>query len=257
MSNCRPQQRGIADWVNIKLLDIAVSPLDAREAASRVALSDGKRLLLNHNLHSAYLHEINPDFRELYRRADWILIDGTPVLWLASLASKSRLASSLRIASPDWILALPEVHMSCKRLFVFGATPESNDKAVSKLRMVLPSWCIAGINGYVGEEVAMDALIKFHPDIVVVGLGMPRQELFLLRHYSQLPEAVYATVGGAIDYLAGVTVLAPRWVGKIGFEWLWRVCLEPRRLWYRYFVEPLLLLRRVLRRLARRRATSR
>lgn len=237
---------GEAEWIQIRMLAIAVTPLTAPEVASVAAdASRGKRLLLNHNLHSAYLYETDSEFRELYRRADWVIVDGTPILWLASWSSRQRLASSLRSGSTDWIASLPGVAVPGRRMFVFGATVESNAKAIDNLRLKLPDWNISGINGYVDDESAIRVMNDFNPDLVIVGLGMPRQERFLLRNYAQLPDATYATVGGAIDYLAGATNLAPRWVGKFGAEWLWRLVCEPRRLWHRYLVEPILLFSRV------------
>ncbi|BBZ06404.1 hypothetical protein MDOR_05730 [Mycolicibacterium doricum] len=111
---------------------------------------------------------------------------------------------------------------------------------------MLPQWTVSGVDGYVSSDIALTRIIDFDPDLVLVGLGMPRQELFLLSHLAQLPDATYATVGGAIDYLAGTTRLAPRWLGRFGLEWVWRLVNQPRRLAHRYLVEPLLLLIRVL-----------
>lgn len=234
------------DWIKIGLLDIEVSPLTAHETASIVtSMSGRKRLLLNHNLHSAYMHETDTEFRELYQLADWVIIDGTPILWLASWASGHRLSHALRIGSTDWIAALPQVELSAQRLFVYGATAQSNARAVDNLRSLLPNWNISGIDGYIDHQAAIAAIEYFRPDLVIVGLGMPLQERFLLRNYSRLPDAIYATVGGAIDYLAGAKQLAPRWISRVGAEWLWRLLCEPQRLWRRYLVEPLLLIGRI------------
>lgn len=237
-------------WVRIDPLEISVTPLTAPEVAEIVANASGKRLLLNHNLHSAYLHEVDSRFRELYRRATWVIVDGAPILWLTSRFSTTRLGSSWRVSSTDWLDALSRVNSS-GRLFIFGATASSNEKAVDALRRKLANWTISGVDGYVDDEVAVKAITDFNPDLVIVGLGMPRQEHFLLRNFDHLPAATYATVGGAIDYVGGSNRLAPRWLGSLGLEWLWRLANEPRRLAYRYLIEPLLLLRRVVPRALR------
>ncbi|WP_082967798.1 WecB/TagA/CpsF family glycosyltransferase [Mycolicibacterium monacense] len=205
------------------------------------------RLLLNHNLHSAYLHDADATFRELYRRADWIVIDGTPVRWLASFSAQTKLTPNYRIGSTDWIAALPQLDAS-RRLFVYGANADSNARAVKNLSAMLPRWTVTGVDGYVSKDLALTRIREFYPDLVLVGLGMPRQEHFLMSQLTNLPDATYATVGGAIDYLAGTTRLAPRWLGRFGLEWVWRLANQPRRLAHRYLVEPLLLLTRVLRR---------
>ncbi|WP_193046302.1 WecB/TagA/CpsF family glycosyltransferase [Mycolicibacterium baixiangningiae] len=243
-TNCAGQ------WVRIDPLDISVTPLTAPEVAEIVANASGKRLLLNHNLHSAYLHDVDSRFRELYRRATWVIVDGAPILWLTSQFSTDTFGTSWRVSSTDWLEALTRVHSS-GRLFIFGATADSNQKAVDVLRGRLTNWAISGVDGYVNDEVAVKAITDFNPDLVIVGLGMPRQEHFLLRNFDGLPAATYATVGGAIDYVGGSTRLAPRWLGSLGLEWLWRLLNEPRRLAHRYLIEPVLLLRRVVPRVLR------
>lgn len=238
-----------AERINIPFLDIAVTPLTAWQTAEVVTSSTGRQLLLNHNLHSAYLHEVDDKFRALYSLANWIVIDGTPIRWLASRSSH-RIRSAYRTGSTDWIAALPRCQVK-RRLFVFGATLESNEAAVGNLRSALPDWTIAGLNGYVSEESALTSIAAFKPDIVLVGLGMPRQERFLLAHLHELPEAMYVTVGGAIDYVAGATRLSPRWLARFGLEWLWRLANQPRRLAYRYLIEPIKLFGLVASRTAR------
>lgn len=229
-----------SEWIHVPVFDIAVTPLTASEAATVATCSSGKQILLNHNLHSAYLHEIDDKFRELYSLADWVVIDGTPIRWLASRSSRKKFGSAYRIGSTDWIAALPLCDVN-RRLFVFGATVESNEAAVENLRRVLPGWTVKGLNGYVGDDAALTSIRAFEPDIVLVGLGMPRQEQFLLAHLPGLPPAVYATVGGAIDYVAGVTRLSPRWLARFGLEWIWRLANQPRRLAHRYLIEPVKL----------------
>lgn len=237
-------------WIRIDPLEISVTPLTASGVAAIVANTSGKRLLLNHNLHSAYLHEVDSRLRELYRRANWVIVDGAPILWLTSRFSTTSFGPSWRVSSTDWLDALSGVNSS-GRLFIFGATASSNEKAVDALRRKLENWTISGVDGYVGDEVAVKAITDFKPDLVIVGLGMPRQEHFLLSNFDRLPAATYATVGGAIDYVGGSARLAPRWLGSLGLEWLWRLLNEPRRLAHRYLIEPLLLLRRVVPRALR------
>lgn len=244
--------------IKLGVLDISVTPMNAQQVASTAAVPSGKRLLLNHNLHSAYLHDTDLRFRKLYELADWVVVDGTPILWLSSFFARVWLPPSYRTSSTDWIAALPHIEAS-GRLFVYGATASSNARAVDHLRGDLARWTVSGVDGYTDDKTAVELINQFQPNLVIVGLGMPRQEHFLLRNFSQLPEATYATVGGAIDYLAGTTRLAPRWLGRFGIEWAWRLLNEPRRLAYRYLVEPIRLLRRIVvrnlcgRRRARRR----
>jgi N-acetylglucosaminyldiphosphoundecaprenol N-acetyl-beta-D-mannosaminyltransferase len=117
------------------------------------------------------------------------------------------------------------------------------------LRELLPTSTVSGVNGYIASSEAVAAIQVFQPDLVLVGLGMPRQEYFLLENLESLPPSTYATVGGAIDYIGGTTTLAPRWLGRVGLEWAWRLAHDPRRLANRYLVEPFALLARMLGRI--------
>ncbi|MDP3379476.1 MAG: WecB/TagA/CpsF family glycosyltransferase, partial [Brevundimonas sp.] len=74
--------------------------------------------------------------------------------------------------------------------------------------------------------------------VLLVGMGMPRQEIWIADHLDALPDCVVLNVGAAFDYEAGVQKAAPRWMGKAGLEWLYRLAVDPRRLFHRYCVEP-------------------
>lgn len=202
-------------------------------------------LLLNHNLHSAFLYRSEDWYREFYDRATRIIIDGFPILVLAGL----RRTPSFRVGSTDWLARLGNLENdrgdSPYRIFVFGGTEEVNARAQVALRQRSAELSVVGHHGYLAsksdELEVVERMRDFRPDLVLVGLGMPRQEQFILNHFNQLPPAYYATVGGAIDYVAGASVLAPRWIGAVGFEWLWRLLNDPRRLARRYLIEPFAL----------------
>ena len=98
------------------------------------------------------------------------------------------------------------------------------------------------------EDKAAAWLTGLAPQLVLLGLGMPLQEQVLRRRLAMLPPAVYCTVGGAIEQLAGVQKLAPRWIGRLGLEWAWRLLLHPQRVAYRVFAEPWVLLGLLVRR---------
>lgn len=231
-------------WIDVPRLQLRVTPMTATQVVRWIDESRAtQQLLLNHNLHSAYLHLTDEGFRQLYDRADRVVIDGAPVLALLPRQRRRDFNADARIGSTDWIEALQTHAARSGRLFVYGATSESNDEAVRRLTRRLPDWRVGGVHGFTDSANAVRAINEFEPDLVLVGLGMPKQEHFLLEHWDQLPAAVYATVGGAIDYVAGRSKLAPRWIGRIGLEWLWRLVNDPARLANRYLVEPFRLAR--------------
>ena len=96
--------------------------------------------------------------------------------------------------------------------------------------------------GSAGNLDVVRRINAFQPDVLLVGMGMPRQELWVLENQLLINPCVVFTVGGAFDYEAGVQHAAPRWLGHMGGEWLYRLVRNPRRMYRRYCVEPWSLL---------------
>ena len=240
--------------IDLPSLAIRVDPMSSAEViamAVGAARSRTRLVIGNHNLHSAYLVATNDRFRERCSAFDYRLIDGFPILVMASLKARRWLGSSRRVGSLDWVPGAVRAG-GLRRVAVVGASVSSNAGAVSALRSLAVG---TEIKGWAGEDWASERarsivheLAGFEPELVLVGLGMPLQEEFLSQYIEELPTAVFATVGGAIDQLSGHQSPAPRWIGRFGVEWIWRFAKQPRRLAFRYFVEPLLLLRAVAQR---------
>ncbi|MGC0365731.1 N-acetylglucosaminyldiphosphoundecaprenol N-acetyl-beta-D-mannosaminyltransferase [Rhodococcus sp. 27YEA15] len=235
----------------IDLWGIRVDAYSPESVISWIQESSGhKRMLLNHNLHSTYLHLTNEHFRALYSQSDLTLVDGMPILAALSLrrlkAGQAPYGPSRRCGSTDWIPLVGQMGAGT-RIAVIGANASSNTRAVQAIGRLAAGCTVRGWCGYGGKDELIaenfDSLKQFQPDLVLLGLGMPVQEQFLLDHWDELPTAVFATIGGAIDQLSGEQSLAPRWTGKLGVEWLWRLASDPRRLGSRYLIEPFKLLR--------------
>lgn len=236
--------------VRIPVWDIKVDPMRPEDVVDWIARRDRNvaRTLVGHNLHSAYLSCTNRDFRRFCAASDLRLVDGFPILVLVNLLLAFRGVSPIhgkyRTGSTDWLPLLNGLPAGF-RVAVIGASRESNEKAVAALSSRCQDLDIRGWDGFsgLGELVSgeFSEINDFAPDLILIGLGMPNQEAFISKHRDYLPNSVYATVGGAIDQIAGVQRNAPRSVGRFGLEWLWRLVHEPRRMWRRYLVEPLLL----------------
>lgn len=239
----------------IPVLDVEATPLtvDGLMQVLQGFIDDaGRHLLVGHNLHSVTLCHSDESFRALYDLADVVLIDGAPVLWLWSRGKDlGRPAMDYRLGSTDWIPSLGALS-GLERIAVVGAGPDANAATVRRLREIVPGAEIRGIAGENWNEAlekqAVEQLKSFRPQLVFMGLGMPLQEEVLQRWLHQLPPATYCTVGGAIEQLAGVQKLAPRWLGRMGLEWAWRLVLHPGRVAYRVFGEPWVLLGLLVRR---------
>ena len=234
---------------HIPVLGVDATPLKVDEliAVLERFVDDGRtRTVVGHNLHSVTLTHSDPDFRRLYEDSDVVLLDGAPVLWLWSRTGQAAgPVMEYRLGSTDWIPALGRL-AGLERIAVVGAGSEANAKAVARLEDIVPSATVTGFPGEGWnddvEAAAAEWLAEQRPQLVLLGLGMPLQESVLQRRLDSLPPAIYCAVGGAIEQLAGIQKLAPRWLGRLGLEWAWRLLLHPRRVAYRVFGEPWVLL---------------
>lgn len=253
---------------HVPFLEVDATPLTVAELTDQLQqfITEGStKTVVGHNLHSVTLLHSDSGFRSFYQQSDVVLIDGAPVLWLWAKSlegddAKDR-AMDYRLGSTDWIPGLAQIE-GLERIAVIGAGGQANAQAVSRLKDVVP---LAQVDGMPGEgwndeleEKAVAWLNALRPQLVLLGLGMPLQEHVLQRNLASLPPAVYCTVGGAIEQIAGIQKLAPRWIGRLGLEWAWRLLLHPKRVAYRVFGEPwvlmgLLVRRRLYRRLRRQR----
>lgn len=243
-------------WVDLPYFGIRVSPLTSVELRAELTklIREGKKHAVgNHNLHSLYIHQIDATFADFYRICRIILTDGFPIVALSQIGRKRNpYRPDLRVGSLDWIRDLSSVE-GCRKVAIVGASTRSNADAVAALASGSPSIEFKGIPGsdwtLEKQNTVVSSLAEFGPEIVLVGLGMPLQERFLLEEWRRLPDAIYAPVGGAIDQVSGAQKAVPRWAGGIGLEWLWRFAGQPRRLFRRYVVEPGVLVGIVAKRL--------
>jgi len=129
------------------------------------------------------------------------------------------------------------------RSYFYGATEETLRKLITNLGKQFPEMKIAGfysppfrsLNKQEKEEV-INNINKTSPDVLWVGLGCPKQQLWMSEHKDRLKVPVMVGVGAAFDFLSGNKEQAPQWMQDNGLEWLFRLVKEPRRLWKRYLI---------------------
>jgi len=229
----------------VRVLGREMDLIRPEEVLHQVArrLDEGRQTIVaNHNLHSLYLYPRDADLREFYRISDLIEVDSTPILMWARL-TQGRGRPFHRCTYLDWRNAFWAMAAEKRwRVYYLGGAPGVADVAAEKLRHEWPGATIAVRDGYFDLNAGADAIRReinaFNPHILFVGMGMPRQEAFIGHNHSGLPACAIFTVGAAFDYEAGVQKAAPRWMGKAGLEWLFRLFADPRRLFRRYCVEP-------------------
>lgn len=170
----------------------------------------------------------DPVLREAIERAELVSADGMGVVW----SSRGQVAE--RVAGIDLCEAL--LGLAARhgwRPYLLGARPTVLDRAVQVIQERWPSLTLAGHHhGYVepGDEQALVGSIEAtRPDLLLVGLGTPRQEQFLLAHADRIGAPVSMGVGGTWDVLSGRVKRAPEAVRERGLEWAWRMIQEPRR----------------------------
>lgn len=248
-------ERPIAPPPRVTLLGVTIDPLslDALLDRMEAALRAHARLRVCYvNAHALNLAADQPHFRTLLNRADIVFCDGFGVR-LGAWLTGQRLPH--RYTPPDWI---DELCRRCRdgghSLFLLGAKPGVAEKAAAILAERWPGLTIAGAHhGYFdktpgsaenGQVVAQ--INAARPGVLLVGFGMPAQEMWLDANWPNLTVNVALTVGALFDYVAEEVPRAPRWVTDNGLEWLARLLIEPKRLGRRYLVGNPLFVWRVL-----------
>ncbi|MEK7067465.1 MAG: WecB/TagA/CpsF family glycosyltransferase [Patescibacteria group bacterium] len=180
----------------------------------------------------------NEEFKRILNEADLSLSDGIGPIAASYLFGKERLKG--RVMGVDLIGALFAKFGVQHGIFLFGAKEGVAQEVAAKLILAKAPLSgaakIAGtLNGYVSDEEAIDAINNSNAEILLVGLGMPKQEKWIYNNLKRLPAVKIAIgVGGALDFISGRVRRAPRFVQKIGLEWLWRLFVRPsqwRKTW--------------------------
>ena len=240
--------RGREGLRRASFLGIQVEALSMFELNAIVteAIESGRRVIVaNHNLHSIYLYHHDSKMRAFYAAADHIHVDGMAVVALARLLGIA-LRREHRVTFVDWMGPLASVAADHGwRVFYLGSRPGIAERGAEALRRCYPGLQIETAHGYfdpIPTSIEARALVarieEWRPHLLITGMGMPRQEHWIIDHMDKLSACVILNGGAALDYFAGAIATPPRWAGRCGLEWLFRLLAEPRRLWSRYLVEP-------------------
>lgn len=244
------------------MLGVGVDPITVEELHSeieRLARSGERGLVLNVNAHCLNLCHDDPALRRFFNGADVVFCDGAGVM-LAARILGGRIPERITYADWAWRLAA-FAEAEGLSLFLLGARPGVAKRAARRLLVRHPALDVSGVrHGYfdhaVGSpenEEVLQEIQAARPDILLVGLGMPLQERWLMENLNRIEAGVSLTGGAVFDYVSGDLRRGPRFLTQNGFEWLARLLVEPRRLWRRYLLgNPLFLLRVLGQRLGQR-----
>lgn len=237
----------------MKVLGINVSAVTLPELNDVVcgAVERGERLYVgSQNLHGVYSYHRDEAMRT-FQAGAVVRVDGMSLVLVAKLCGLP-LRQQHRITWVDWLDPLFSMaERKAWKVCYCGAPEAVMNKAISEVQRRYPHLQFKGRNGFFENE---DQEVKYveevntsRPDILIVGMGMPRQEQFVMRHRDLLRVPVILTSGAALEYLAGAVRTPPRWMGRLGLEWLFRFAENPRRLAHRYLIEPWALVPLLLR----------
>ena len=245
----------------VDVLGVGVDPItieELRTEIGRLARSGERGTVLNVNANCLNLLYRSPALREFFAAADVVFCDGSGVVLAARLLGKSLPA---RITYADWAWQLAAfAEEEGLSLFLLGAAPGVAQRAARRLLERHPGLRISGVgHGYFDHtpgspenEAVLREINTARPDLLLVGLGMPLQERWLMQNRDRLEAGVALTGGAVFDYVSGGLLRGPPLLTDNGFEWLGRLLVEPRRLWRRYLLgNPLFLLRVLRQRLGR------
>jgi N-acetylglucosaminyldiphosphoundecaprenol N-acetyl-beta-D-mannosaminyltransferase len=192
------------------------------------------------NVHVIETARRSPEVAESLRRAGLVLADGAPVAWFARRVLGRHAA---RVTGSDIFEELCRRSAGTYRHYFFGSTPETLAGLEAAVRERFPGVVVCGSHAppfrplsYGEQEAVVRTINEARPDIVWIGLGAPKQELWMAWARELLDAPVLAGIGAVFDFASGRKARAPRLVQRLGLEWLHRLASEPRRLARRYLV---------------------
>ena len=221
--------------VGIDRVDFAQA-LDVIEGLVRARLGG---MVFTPNVDHVVLAEKDERFRAAYRAANLSLVDGTLLLWASRLLG-GRLPE--KVSGSDLLQPLMQRTAQCGfRVYLLGGDPGVAEAARDRLLEQFPALRVVGCDDSRVDVDALDPAIlerikRAAPDLLLVALGAPKQEVFIFEHHAELGSAVCVGIGASLDFVAGTRRRAPRWISRIGLEWLYRLLQEPRRLARRYLL---------------------
>ncbi|MDN5364198.1 MAG: N-acetylglucosaminyldiphosphoundecaprenol N-acetyl-beta-D-mannosaminyltransferase [Eubacteriales bacterium] len=222
-------------WVDLLCVNKLTALIDY------LILNDARNVFVgNHNTHSLFHYHKDRVFRRLYdERAAFVHIDGISICVAGKLLGLP-VSVQHRVCYLDWLEPLFSLCVQRGyRVFYLGGRPGVAERAANNLKLRFNTLKINTHHGYFnmqGNEnnEVVNFINEFRPHILIVGMGMPRQERWIAMNIDRLTCNVILNAGGFFDYIAGETPTPPRYLGPLGLEWAFRALSEPRRLLPRY-----------------------
>lgn len=238
------------------LLNTYVNNMDMGEVVQTIeALIKGneKSYVVAVNVDVIMKIEADPYLKEIIDNADITLVDGKPLIWISKLHKN---AVSVKISGSDLVPVLcSRAAKAGHTIFIIGGKDGIAERARKRLEKKNPDIRIVGTYapplGFENDEAEIDKIneiiTKAHPDLLIACFGCPKQEKWIYENYRKYDAKVSLCAGATVDFLAGSVKRAPRWMSEHGLEWFYRFLQEPRRMFKRYFVDDVKIIRLILK----------
>jgi N-acetylglucosaminyldiphosphoundecaprenol N-acetyl-beta-D-mannosaminyltransferase len=242
IDNSYTTERSLINIPRANILGVGVSSLDMPAAVSAIEqwiLRGERHYVCITSVHGVIESQYDESLRRIHNNAGMVTPDGMPLVWVSRLMGFHR---TQRVYGPDLMLAVCErAQQRGFRHFFYGGGPGVTQRLIERLSKRYPALKVAGsysppfrpLTPNEDRDV-VEQINSSGADIVWVGLSTPKQERWMAAHAEKLDAAVMVGVGAAFDFNAGLKRQAPRWMGRAGLEWTFRLATEPRRLWSRY-----------------------
>jgi N-acetylglucosaminyldiphosphoundecaprenol N-acetyl-beta-D-mannosaminyltransferase len=216
---------------------------DFEETVARIvhlARSGAPAMVVTPNSDHIVALESDVALRAAYCDADVVVADGMPIVWASRLL---REPLKERVTGADLMPRLCKVAADQRlKVFILGGKSGVPEEAARRLQATYPGLVVAGAYsppfGFERDPIENEAIVKMvaasDADLVFVGLGAPKQELWMHRHLSRFDKGVFLGIGAAVDFCAGQVKRAPKWMQLAGLEWMFRWSQDPARLTKRY-----------------------
>lgn len=240
----------------IKFLNTEVDNLTIEEAINSIDnLIQNKKpsYVVTPNVDHIVKLEEDLEFKQVYKNAALILTDGMPLVWISKLKGHK---IKEKVSGSDLFPRVCELAATKGyKIFLLGAAEGIAAKAADNLKRKYKNLNVVGTYspsyGFEKNEeeikYIIDLISKDKPDILAVGLGAPKQEKFLYKYNKKLNVPVSLAIGASIDFEAENIKRAPKWMQNIGLEWFYRLCKEPKRMYKRYLVDDIKIVKLVIK----------
>lgn len=241
----------------VEILDVEIDNISKAELLNRLT----RGVIFTPNVDHLMKLQTDPEFKQAYEVADYKICDSQIVLYASKFLGSPLQA---KISGSELFPTFCEHHKDNPNITIFllggaeGVAKQAQVRINAKIGRDIIVAAHSPSFGFEKDEVECQAIVELinrsAATVLVIGVGAPKQEIWIAKYKDQLPNIdIFMAVGASIDFEAGVKPRAPEWVSDHGLEWFYRLMSEPKRLWKRYLVDDLpffwLLLQQKLKRL--------